>query len=456
MILDELTRHLEKTEAEYAEMRYQRRQIFSVTVKDGKVENLDKGMISGVCVRTLIDGSWGFSSTTVIDKENIENTINDAISLAKASKTKKKRKVRLVEVEPKIDSYETPMEKDPRREDLTQLLELALEVDEHVRSYSKSIVSDSIRLLIVDDDLAFISSEGARITQRIVRCSGNALVIARAKGNLASTYESIGAQAGLEVYSEDALLKAALKAAERAGRIAPRRVVPGGYHHVILENRIVGLLAHEAVGHCAEADLIHGGSFLADKMGKKVASKMITLIDDGTLPSGYGTMKYDDEGTETKKTVIIEEGTVKHFLHSRETAYQFETEPTGNARAWSFEYDPIIRMRNTYIAPKDQTLEELIEDVRDGYLLRGGGGGQADFNGEFMFGTQEAIKIENGELKESYRGATISGNAFEVLQKVEAVGGDFTLSIGMCGKEQVNFVGIGGPSIRTHILVGGR
>jgi len=201
---------------------------------------------------------------------------------------------------------------------------------------------------------------------------------------------------------------------------------------------------------------VYGGSYLSNKIGRKVASEMITLVDDGRLPSGFGTMKYDDEGVPTEKTIIIERGIVRGFMHSRETARQFNVSPTGNARAWSFEYDPIIRMRNTYIEPGDWTLEELIEDVKDGYFLRGDGGGQADFNGEFMFTVQEAVKIENGELKESYRGAAISGNAFEVLNKVKGVGRDFYMLIGMCGKEQPNYVGLGGPSLRTELLIGGQ
>lgn len=348
------------------------------------------------------------------------------------------------------------MKREPRKEDLSRLLELALEADRRVREYSKSVASDSVRLSVVDDELAFISSEGAKIAQRIVRCFGNVFVVARSNGNLTSTSESIGKQSGLEIFDETPILDAALKAAERAVRIAPKKVVPGGYCQVVLENRIVGLLAHEAVGHCAEADLVYGGSFLANKLGQRVASEMITLVDDGRFPSGFGTMMYDDEGTPTEETVIIDNGVLKGFIHSRETALQFNVDPTGNARAWSFEYDPIIRMRNTYIAPGDQTPEELMEDEKDGYFLMGGGSGQADFNGEFMFGIQEAVKIEKGELKESFRGATISGNAFEVLKKVKGVGKDFAMHVGLCGKEQVNYVGIGGPSIRTSLLLGGR
>jgi len=456
VVLDLLERCIKESSADYVEMRHHQREGFSVLVKDGKVEELNSGVSSGVCARTLIKGSWGFSSTTSLEHKDVIKLLRDAESLAKASKPKKRRLVKLAETKSYVDKYETKLKRDPKNEDLSQLLELVLEADKQVREYSESIVSNSIRLSVVDDELAFVNSEGAKITQRIVRCFGNVFVVAKSNGKLASAYESIGAQAGLEVFDETPILEAALKAAERAVRIAPRRVVPGGYYQVVLENRIVGLLAHEAVGHCAEADLVYGGSFLANKVGRRVASEIITLVDDGVLPSGFGTMKYDDEGTPTQKTVLIENGVVKGFMHSRETAYQFGVEPTGNARAWSFEYDPIIRMRNTYIEPGDYTFEELIESIKDGYLLLGGGSGQADFNGEFMFGTQEAVKIKNGELNESYRGATISGNAFEVLKKVEGVGKDFDLRVGLCGKEQVNYVGIGGPSIRTELLVGGR
>jgi TldD protein len=224
---------------------------------------------------------------------------------------------------------------------------------------------------------------------------------------------------------------------------------------VILENKIVGLLAHEAVGHCSEADSAIGGSFLADKIGKKVASEEVTLVDDGLLPNGFGTMKYDDEGTPTQKTVVIEKGIARSFLHSRETAEHFGVAPTGNARAWNFEFDPIIRMRNTYIEPGKYALEELAEDIKEGFFLRGGLAGQADFTGEFMFGTQEAVRIRNGRFGESLRGVTISGNAFEVLRNTDAIGCDFTMSMGWCGKEQLNYVGMGGGSLRTKVLLGG-
>jgi TldD protein len=455
-MMELLEKCLKKANVDYAEMRSHKREAFSISVKDGKVESVSNGINHGACARALSEGSWGFSSTTVLNQKNIFGLLKDAEALARSSKPKKNRLATLAKEQPYVDKYESPMKRDPKDENLDFLIEQALEADKEAREFSSSVVSDTIRLSVVDDELGFVNSEGAKITQRIVRCFGGAFIVARSNGKIATAYESIGSQAGLEVFTETPILYTALESAERAVRIAPTNVVRGGYCDVVLEDRIVGVLAHEAVGHTAEADLVHSGSFLTGKIGQKIAVDEVTLIDDGRFSSGFGTMKYDDEGTPTEKTIIIEKGVVKSFMHSRETALQFGVAPTGNARAWSFEYDPIIRMRNTYIETRDSTLEELLEDIKDGYFLIGAGNGQADSNGEFMFGTQEAVRIEKGELRESYRGATISGNAFEVLKNVDGVGKDLKLIVGMCGKEQTNYVGTGGPHLRTKVLVGGQ
>jgi TldD protein len=439
----------------YVEMRYHKRDTFSVSVKDGKIDTLNSGSVAGVCSRVLLDGSFGFSSTTIIDEENVDRMLRDAYSLAKTSRAKKKRRVTLAKIEPVKDEYESSVKVDPRKADKQELVRSVIDTDKEVCTFSKSIVSDTVGLNIVDDELLFVSSEGAEINQRIVRCWASVTAIAREKGNIASAMDAIGEQGGLEILKKTPLINAGKTAAERATKLVKVETAPGGTYPVILENKIVGLLAHEAVGHCSEADLVYGGSFLADKIGKKVASEEVTLIDDGRFPHGFGTMKYDDEGTPTQKTVIIEKGVARGFLHSRETAEQFNVAPTGNARAWNFEFDPIIRMRNTYIEPGGYTLKELAEDIKEGFFLKGGLSGQADFTGEFMFGTQEAVRIKNGRFGESLRGVTISGNAFEVLKNADAIGSDFTMRFGMCGKEQVNYVGMGGGSLRTKLLLGG-
>lgn len=454
MRIDLLKDSLTKAEG-YNELRYHKRSTFNVIAKDGKIDAVNNGTVEGVCARTLMKGSLGFASTTLVEKAKVREILSDAASLAKASKPKKKRTIKLADVKPIVDKHESPMKIDPRGVDKENFVRLVIDVDKEIRSISRKIISDTITFNIVDDELAFLSSDGAEITQRLVRCFGNTLVIAREKGNIVATYESMGAESGLEILKETPLNYAGKTAAERASKLVTAKVAPAGMHNVILENRIVGLLAHEAIGHCAEADLVFGGSFLADKIGKEVASEKVTLIDDGRYPNGFGSMKYDDEGVPTQKTVIIEEGICRSFMHSRETAQHFGVKPTGNARAWNFEYDPIIRMRNTYIQTGNYSMDELAEDIKEGFFLKGGLSGQADFDGEFMFGTQEAIQIKNGKFAKSLRGVTISGNAFEVLKNVDAIGDDMTMRTGLCGKEQVNFAGIGGPSLRTKLLMGG-
>jgi TldD protein len=455
MTLEMLVKSLEKSKADHTEIRHHKRESLTISVKDGKIDALSNGSVEGVCVRALFQGSWGFSSTTSLMERDIDKALKDALKLAEVSRKQKRRIACLAEVKPAVDTYATPMKRDPRKSDKEELVHFALDTDRVVRAFSKAIVSDSVVLNVVDDNLSFVNSEGARITQRIVRCSGSVFAIAREKGNLASAFESIGAQSGLEALDMKLLDNAGSIAAERADRLVSAPVAPGGLFPVVLENRVVGLLAHEAVGHCAEADLVQGGSFLADKVGKSVASPLVTIVDDGNCPKSFGTMRYDDEGVPTQKTLLIRKGVVKGFLHSRETAHDFNVKPTGNARAWNFEYDPIIRMRNTYIEAGDCSIEELAEDIKEGYFLKGDLGGQADFTGEFMFAVQEAVHIKKGKLAESLRGVTVSGNAFEVLKQVDAVGKDFVMQTGMCGKEQINYVGIGGPSLRTKVLMGG-
>ncbi len=231
---------------------------------------------------------------------------------------------------------------------------------------------------------------------------------------------------------------------------------------VVLDPNLVGVLSHEAIGHTVEADAVRSGAITSGKLGEKVASELVTLCDSGPsvfAPHAAGELLVDDEGVTTQRTVIIDHGVLRSFLHNRESAAYFGVEPTGNARAFEYSDEPIIRMRNTYIEPGGSSLEELIAGVRSGYYLQGlGFGGQADSNAEFMFGIREARRIKNGRIGELVRGVTISGNAFEVLASVDAVGKDFRwgLGAGYCGKGQPAKVDAGGPHLRCVVTIGGR
>jgi TldD protein len=193
-----------------------------------------------------------------------------------------------------------------------------------------------------------------------------------------------------------------------------------------------------------------------DKVGKQIASDVVTVYDDGTVEGAFGSFKYDDEGVKTQKTALIEKGKLTGLMQNRETAHKLGMEPTGNARAENFRFEPIIRMRNTYLAVGDSSFEELVEGVDFGYYLKSFRGGQANLDGTFQVGIQEAYEIVKGQIGDPVRSASISGNTLETLRKVDAVAKDFELWPGRCGKGQTAFICDGGPHIRVgEVTIGG-
>ncbi|MBQ2050330.1 MAG: TldD/PmbA family protein, partial [Spirochaetales bacterium] len=233
-----------------------------------------------------------------------------------------------------------------------------------------------------------------------------------------------------------------------------------GYKTVILGGSLSGMLAHEAVGHTVEADLVMGGSVAGPNLNKRVASDLVTMIDyANTTPDGEAPLPVylDDEGQLAKDAVLIKNGILTGFMHNRESAEKFGVEPTGNARAWAFSDEPLIRMRNTAVLPGTSTLHEMIESIDDGYYLIDTNNGQADLTGEFMFGVTMGYEIKHGRLGKAILDTTVSGIAFDMLKTVDMVSDGINWnSSGFCGKKQRIPVGLGGPELRCKIMIGGR
>ena len=233
-----------------------------------------------------------------------------------------------------------------------------------------------------------------------------------------------------------------------------------GVKTVILGADICGILAHEAVGHTVEADLVRGGSVAGRCLGKQVASEKVTLVDFAHTALGKPAplpVYIDDEGTPARDAVIIENGILKCYMNDRDSASRYSQEPLGNARAWGFSDEPLIRMRNTAILPGTDKLEDMISSVDDGYYLLVANNGQADLTGEFMFGVCHGYEIKNGKLGRAILDTTISGVAFEMLKTVDMVSDDMGWSsAGTCGKKQPMAVGMGGPALRCRVMIGGR
>ncbi len=233
----------------------------------------------------------------------------------------------------------------------------------------------------------------------------------------------------------------------------------GGQSTVVMAPELAGMLAHEAMGHPCEADAVLGGAVTGGLVGQPVASELVSMVDIAHTWNGEEVMcpvYVDDEGTPARDVTMIDRGRLNSFMHSRETAARLGQAPTGNARAYNPDDEPLVRMRNTVILPGESKLSAMIEGVDEGYLLLKTGNGQADATTEFMFGVTLAYEIRAGRLGRAVRNTTLSGTAIKVLQSVDAVSDDMHWSCsGYCGKKQPMVVAMGGPALRARAHLGG-
>jgi TldD protein len=447
---------VQKFGAEYAEVRAQRLSKTMLTVKEDRVEAAKQGIEDGVALRVLVNGTWGFASVGSLETEVLTSAISDACRMAKAASSRLKTPIKLADAKTVEDRVQVKSEKNPSEICMEDKIGTALAVNKAILGFDKRVKSCTLDYLDLTGTSYFVNSEGTRIEQDKLYVWSRVTASAVSKGVFTFSREEIGSTAGYEVFDTETPERIGEKVAKLAVEQLKAKSPKGGVFPVVLGSNVVGVFVHEAFGHLAEADLALSGGVLANNLGKKIASDVVTFYDDGTINGAFGSFKYDDEGVPAQKTLLIKDGVVAGLMHNRETAAKFNAAPTGNARAEDFRVEPIIRMRNTFMAPKDHSLEELIEGVREGYYFKSFRGGQANIDGTFQVGIQEAYEIVHGEIGAPVRNASISGNTLETLFKVDAAGKDFTLWPGRCGKGQTVFICDGGPHIRVkEVTVGG-
>jgi TldD protein len=423
---------------------------------------MSSGELCGVGIRVLVNGTWGFASTAQLDEESLLNALQQAEALAKSLAPLKKEKVQLATpkelakgdfvVEGYMELSQIPIKE---KLDYIQKTELTL------RKNHSSIEAASCGYAEIFEEKIVITNDGADVWSRLVRPEIRFSAVASDGTKRTNGFDSIGVTGTWDcLFKNRSTEEILFNTAGSAVDLLKAPEGKGGQKEVILSPSMVGLLSHEAIGHTVEADFVKAGSVAENKIGETVASELVTLCDSGL--SDYkdfagGSLPVDDEGVFTEKTRIIEKGKLVSYLHNRESAAEFGVVPTGNARSWEFADEPLIRMRNTYIEPGGDNLEDMISSIDDGYFVDGAGGGQADATGEFMFGASRVRKISKGKVSELVQPLSISGIAFDVLKSVDGVSKDFKwdLGAGYCGKGQPAKVDAGGPYIKCKVLVGG-
>jgi TldD protein len=446
----------QKFGAQYAEARAQKLFKTMLTLKEKRVEAAKQGIENGVALRVLVNGAWGFASVGSFNGEILESAVSDACRMAKMASSRLKTPIKLAEAKVVNDRVEAKPKKNPADISMEDKIKIALAVNKTSLDFDKRVKSCTTDYFDLTGTSYFVNSDGTSIEQDKLYVWARITASALNKGVFTFSREEIGSTAGYEIFDEQAPEALGEKVAKRAIEQLNAKSPKGGTFPVVLGPNVVGVFVHEAFGHLAEADLALSGGVLAGNIGKKIGSDLVTFYDDGTIEGSFGAFKYDDEGVPSQKTLLIRDGVVTGLMHNRETAQKFNAEPTGNARAEDFRVEPIIRMRCTYMAPKDHSFEELIEKVKQGYYFKSFRGGQANLDGTFQVGIQEGYEIINGEIGAPVRDASISGNTLETLHKIDAVGKDFMLDPGRCGKGQTAFICDGGPHIRIkEVVVGG-
>jgi len=443
-------------QANPVQLRGQKRVMTTCTVKNGVVEDFSNVSLSGVGARVLVeDKSWGFSSTNMLDFESVRQTLENALKLAKASSKLKKQKLTLIPLkEMKVD-MSTPIKKSLQDISVEDIVNIPLEACNGAREAGPRVASAKATYISLEDEKYFLSSEGSRIRQDITRVLLLVDVIAKSNSLLCPASENMGHTGGLELFDKTTPHSLGKSVAEKAVRLLKAKAPPSGKFRVVIHPTLCATLLHEAIGHPLEADLAMAGGGFGTHMDEVVSSKLVTIYDDGHVKGGLGYFGYDDEGVECKRTVLIENGVLKSFMHDRTSAAIAGAHPTGNSHAWDYSVEPLIRQTNIGIQAGDYSFDEMIGDVKEGLFLEGTFGGQADANADFTFGFQSAKWIRNGRLAEELRGANVAGNAIEVFKTIDAVGREAVLRPGACGKYQFAIQGRVVPQIRCEIMVGG-
>lgn len=459
--LAQLVQKARQKGASFAEARFQDVTSTLVAVENGRLKSYESQKLRGIGIRVLVRHSWGYASCSDLASKSTTFALATALKLAKAS-SRHSDKTELSQTTPITDSRTSPRKIDPTEVSAEEKIRVALEANKAAMT-SNLIKNSATRIGTLSDKRISVNSEGSEIKTDSCMVGLGHLSVAK----LSSDMERVSAQkslcSGFEYLRDENWNQFAQEISQLAEKAVRARTPKAGTFEAVADPELIGLILHEAFGHASEGDLVSTKeSVLEGQIGTVLASPQVTILDEGIVEGGY-FVPYDDEAVPKGRTIIVENGVLKSYLHSRQSALELGVKPTGNARAMDFESNPIVRQTNFYMQPGDRNFEELIEDVKEGYYIRGrgGGGGQVDVGGgTFTFAAGPSYHIHNGEVKEMVRGTTVSGAILETLKTIYAVGDDLQVTtsvFGGCGKEgQLVKVGDGGPHVRIgKITVGG-
>jgi TldD protein len=440
---------------DFAEIFAQDRHGVTAGLDDGRIEELSSGRSRGAGVRVVVGETTGYAHTSDLSEAGLLAAAQAAAAVAHAGDQTRTVSVRQINAERHSEVAILPEQVEKSRK-----IELLERADEAARSSGAAIsqvnaaYGDSRRRILV------ANSDGVLTWDDQVRSRFSVVCVATGDTGMQTGYESAAFTVGFELFDIVDVEQVATTAARRALTKLSARPAPSGELPLVLAKGSGGILFHEACGHGLEADHIEkDASVFVGRVGERVASPLVTLVDDGTMGPEWGSFAVDDEGHPAKRNVLIQDGVLTDYMWDFLRARKQGRISSGNGRRESYQHLPMVRMTNTFVLNGDSDPDEILAQTSHGVYVAKLGGGQVNTTtGDFVFGTAEAYLIENGRITEPLRDANLIGNGPEVLKRIDAVGNDFTMGgPGTCGKDGQGVpVGTGQPTLRiTSLTVGG-
>jgi TldD protein len=452
-VAKQLVSRLSAAKADYIEARLEDSASSYISYRGKVLENIGKSSSVGGNIRALVKGGWGFISFNSLD--NLDERIKLAVKEAELAGHGESH---LAEVKPVVDTVERVFKQNPVEIPLKEKKELldgynaAIWKTPKLQTSNMGYGDGYKRTIFINSQGSFIQQERADVTLYISAVASNGTEVQQANMSIGDPGD-FGAVKKLDEDVKDI--------AKRAVALLDAPQVKGGEYTVILDPILAGVFAHEAFGHLSEADFVYENDRMRELMvlGKQFGRPELNIVDGAAVPGLRGSFKYDDEGTPATKTYLIKEGVLVGRLHSRETAAKMGEKPTGNARAVNYRFPPIVRMTNTYIEPGQTSFGAMIADIKEGVYARNWYGGTTSME-MFTFSAGEAYMIKDGMIGLLMRPVVLTGNVFQTLQNIDAIGTDLDMNQGGgCGKggQSPLPVSNGSPHIRIQkCLVGGK
>ncbi|HOH60040.1 MAG TPA: TldD/PmbA family protein [Candidatus Cloacimonadota bacterium] len=445
---------------DYWEIKQQENREQMVFFLNGNMIHNNRSSSSGMMCRAYQSGAWGLASSALADSPTLGRICSKAASNAALLARHRTGKQILLPSNPARGEYLFYTKKQPwsfaQRRDFVQ------DLDNYIHTKYPGLSTRQLGIRQDETEKHIITSDGGEMHVMIPRSFLYVLMVDKGPDGPVQGYRALGGFGQFEdIYSDPKEVYEELeKVYQETQDMKDTVYAQAGSFDCVLDSRLAGILAHEAVGHTTEADFVLNGSIAGDYLNQAVASPLVSLIDvahtyaDTICPV---PVFIDDEGTLAEDCVIIDKGILKSYMHNKESAAMLGMQLTGNARGHCFYDEPLIRMRNTMIVPGKDKLAEMIASIEEGYYLVESNNGQADATSEFMFGIALGYEVKNGKLGKAIKSTTMSGVAFDLLKTVTMVSDDmYWTASGMCGKKQSIQVGMGGPAIKCRVNLGGK